>query len=115
MSLVYDDVAEICSSKERLIFWLREKELLGDLGGLCFVCCKGKLCFRTDSSFSKDGVCWRCSNGKCNKKLSIREGSWFSKSHLVLEQIVKLTYYYICINVRQILWLESFALGVNTL
>ena len=38
-------------------------------------------------------MCWRCSNGKCNKKLSIREGSWFSKSNLLLEQIVKLTYY----------------------
>ena len=82
MSLVYNDVAEICSSKDRLFFWLREKELLGDFGGLCFVSSKGKLCIRSDSSFSKDKVCWRCSNGKCNKKLSIREGSWFSKSNL---------------------------------
>ena len=90
MSLVYNDVAEICSSKERLISWLREKELLGDFGGLCFVCSKGKLCIRSDSSFSKDKVCWRCSNGKCNKKLSIREGSGFSKSNLLLEQIVDL-------------------------
>ena len=40
-------------------------------------------------------MCWRCSNGKCNKKLSIREGSWFSKSKHLLEQIVKLTYYWV--------------------
>ena len=95
MSLVYDDVAEICSSKERLIFWLREKMLLGDFGRLCFVYWKGKLCIRSDQSFSKDKVCWRSSNGKCTKKLSIREGSWFSKSNLLLEQIVKLTYYWV--------------------
>ena len=59
------------------------------------MCSKGKLFIRSDSSFSKDKVCWRCSNGKCNKKLSIREGSWFSKSNLLLEQIVKLTYYWV--------------------
>ena len=59
------------------------------------MCSKGKLCIRSDSSFSKDKVCWRCSNGKCNKKLSIREGSWFSKSNFLLEQIVKLTYYWV--------------------
>ena len=88
-------MAKICSSKERLNFWLREKELLGDFGGLCFVCSKRKLCIRFDPSFRKDKVCWRCSNGKCNKKLSIRAGSWFSKSNLLLEQIVKFTFYWV--------------------
>ena len=75
MLLVYDDVVEIYSSKERFFFWLIEKALQGDFGGLCFVCSKEKLCIRSDSRFSKDKVCCWCSNGKCNKKLIIREGS----------------------------------------
>ena len=64
----------------------------------------------------KDGVCWRCSNGKCKKKLSIREESWFSKSHLVLEQIVKLTYYWVYKCPADFVARDSsFALEVNTL
>ena len=83
----YDDVS--CFP----IYVYMFSQLLGDFGGLCFVCSKGKLCILSDSNFNKDKVCWMCSNGKCHKKLSIKEGSWFSKSNLLLEQIVKLTYY----------------------
>ena len=32
------------------MFWQREKELLGDFGGLSFVCSKGKLCIQTQVS-----------------------------------------------------------------
>ena len=38
---------------------------------------------------------WRCNNKACNKKISIRENSWFSHSNLSLEKIIKLTYYWV--------------------
>lgn len=38
---------------------------------------------------------WQCSSRLCNKKTSVREGSWFFGSHLLMEQAVKLTYYWI--------------------
>jgi len=53
-----------------------------------------KLQQEEDKSYSKDGVVWRCSNRKC-KKNSVREGSWFSGTHLLLEQTVKLTHYWV--------------------
>uniref|UniRef100_A0A1X7U6Z0 Uncharacterized protein n=1 Tax=Amphimedon queenslandica TaxID=400682 RepID=A0A1X7U6Z0_AMPQE len=36
---------------------------------------------------------WKCSDCKsCNKKASIRRGTWFERSHLSLEQVLQLTY-----------------------
>ena len=48
----------------------------------------------SDSSFSKDKLCLRCSDVKGNKKLSVKEENWLNKSTLLLEQIIKLTYYW---------------------
>lgn len=95
MPFVYDDLAVICADKRNLISWLQEKEILGDFGGLCDKCFKGKVNLRSDKSYSKDNLVWRCSNSKCHKKTSIREGSWFSGTHLLLEQAIKLTYYWV--------------------
>ena len=95
MPFVYDDLAEICRNNNTLISWLQEKELLGDFGGPCLRCLKGHFTMRKDSSYSKDGVVWRCSNSKCTNKTSIRTDSWFFGSHLTLSQIVKLTYYWV--------------------
>jgi transposase-like protein len=95
MPFVYDDIYEICKNRRFLIDWLQGKVLLGNFNSICDICGEGSFRLVEDSSYSKDGVVWRCTNRKCNKKISIREGSWFSKSHLLLEQIVKLTYYWI--------------------
>ena len=94
MPFVYVDLAVICADKRNLISWLQEKEILGDFGGLCDMF-EGKVNLRTDKSYSKDQLVLRCSNSKCNKKTSIKEGSWFSGSHLLLEQAIKLTYYWV--------------------
>ena len=91
----YDDLYEICKDFNGLRAWLQEREVLGDFGGICSVCLKGCVNLRVDKSFSKDGLSWRCSDKACGKKTSIRHGSWFSKSHLSLKQIVKLTYYWV--------------------
>ena len=95
MPFVYDDIYEICKERRFLIDWLQGRGLLGDFSGICECCFEGKVKLVEDKSYSKDGVVWRCTNRKCNKKVSIREGSWFSGSHLLLEQIVKLTYYWV--------------------
>ena len=83
MSLDYDDVAKICSSKERLIFLAERKGASGRFWRIVFCVFERKLFIHLDSSFSKVKVCWRCSNGKYNKKLLIREGSWFKRQTFV--------------------------------
>jgi len=95
MSFVYDDLSSICRDLDGLIFWLRNLNLLGDFGGLCCKCASGKVSLVQDKSYSKDQCVWRCSNRACNKKTSIREGSWFSGTHLTLAQAIKLTYYWV--------------------
>ena len=80
---------------EKLIDWLRNKELLDNYGGICSHCDTEMVKLVNDDSFSKDGQCLTCSHRDCRKKTSVRRGSWFSKSHLSLEEIVKLTYYWV--------------------
>ena len=67
-----------------------------ELSGVsCKFCEKGRFGLRKDSSFSTDQCCSRCSNKACGKKVSIRQGSWFSNSNLTLETIVLLTYFWV--------------------
>ena len=95
MPFVYDDLYEICRERRFLIDWLQNSGLLGNFSGKCDSCNDGTVRLVEDKSYSKDGVVWRCSNRQCNKKTSVREGSWFSGTHLLLEQAVKLTYYWV--------------------
>ena len=92
MPFVYDDLPRVCFDKGTLISMLQEKELLGDFGSICEKCLKGKVYLRNDKSYSSLDL-YR--NDSCNKKTSIREGSWFSGTHLLLEQAIKLTYYWV--------------------
>jgi len=69
--------------------------LLGDFSGVSSVCVEGSVRLVEDNSYSKNGLMWRCSNRKCNKQTSNREGSWFASTHLLLEQAQKLTYYWV--------------------
>ena len=48
MPFVYDDLAVICRNKEYLIYWLREKELLGDFTGPYLKYVKEMFTFRQD-------------------------------------------------------------------
>ena len=96
MALVYDDIYRICEDKEKMFNWLKDKKLLGDYqNATCEKCYFGKLRLQTDKSFSQDGIYWRCNNSSCRKKISIRKNSWFEKSHMSLESILKLTYYWV--------------------
>ena len=52
----------------------------GDFGGVCGVCVKGSVRLVEDKSYSKDGVVWRCSNRKCNKKIVLEKAPGFQAS-----------------------------------
>ena len=96
MPLRLRDLFKLTENIENLIQWLFQLGLVLELsGGSCKFCDKGRFGLRKDSSFSTDQCCWRCSNKACGKKVSIRQGSWFSKSNLSLETIVFLTYFWV--------------------
>ena len=61
----------------------------------CPRCTEGRMRLVRDASYSKDEMVWKCTNRKCNKKVSMRKGSWLEGSHLTLEQILKFTYMWV--------------------
>ena len=95
MSLVYDDIYEITRDTFNLIQWLQDKGVIGNFGGECVRCFEGRITLKKDSSYGRDGFVWRCTKKECGYKISVRAGSWFEQSHLTLQQVVKLTYYWV--------------------
>ena len=91
--MFFDDLCELCKSKERLMEWLGKERLLGDYHGSCQKCNSGTVRVVKDGSYPTDGVVWRCTY--CARKISIRRNSWFAGSHLTLQQIMKLTYLWV--------------------
>ena len=95
MSLVYDDIYEITRDTFDLILWLQDKGVIGNFGGDCVRCLEGRITLKKDSSYGKDGYLWRCTKKECGYKISLRAGRWFENSNLTLQQVVKLTYYWV--------------------
>ena len=95
MSLVYDDIYEITRDNYGLVLWLQDKGILGNFEGGCKRCSQGRITLKKDSSYGRDGFVWRCTKKECGYKISVRAGSWFKRSHLTLQQVVKLTYYWV--------------------
>ena len=73
--MVYDDLSILLGCQKRVHGWLREQGMLESYGGVCESCGVDSMLVRKDRSVKSDGVIWRCSNSKCNKKISIRKGS----------------------------------------
>ena len=98
----YDRVKEeIICNKDRLIEWLINEKLIAS-SRKCGYCNEMmKIVVAKDRS---DGYKWECRrqiNGKRYKvEMSIRKDSWFEKSNLSLEEIVKLTYWW-CRGLKQ--------------
>ena len=87
------DVFRLSEDKEELLRFLRRKELFGNWDWkICLKCGVGKFYLCRDSSYSKDGYCWKCNRGSCDKKFSIRHDSWFENSKLDIGKILLLTY-----------------------
>ena len=55
----------------------------------------GKITLKKDSSYGREGYVWRCTIKQCGYKISVRAGSWFENSNLTLQQVLKLTYYWV--------------------
>ena len=53
--------------------------------------CASPMAFKPQPD-KNDGFTWRCSLARCRKRVSIREGSFFSKSHLPLWKVVRFLY-----------------------
>ena len=96
MPLKLKDLSKKCESIESVIDWLFGLGLLLNLSScICNFCKAGHFGLRKDSSYSRDNYIWRCSNKKCNKKISLRRGSWFENHNLTLEQIIYITYFWV--------------------
>lgn len=87
----YEELILLCQDHSEVYEWCRKKGLLGDLGGPCPKCQQGIITLKKNSR-TRDGLVWRCTKKWCTQTYSIRHRSWFSNSHLTIEQILKITY-----------------------
>jgi len=87
------EVYDITSSNARLLDFLRTNNVLFTFDGRCDRCAYGQLRLVQDSS-AADGLVWRCTNRRCNYKLSVRKHSFFSSSKLPLSTITEIIYYW---------------------
>ena len=94
--------------KEEIGKWLRREGIIGDFKDYdCPNSCDGgKLRLVRDASYSKDEYVWKCTNRKCNKKVSVRKGSWFEGSHMTLEQMILFTYMWVWLCEQQFIMRE---------
>ena len=95
--MLFEDVFELCrKSKEDILRWLRRVLIIGDYTDQdCPRCTEAQMRLFRDASYSKDEMVWKCTNRKCSKKVSVRKGSWLGGSHLMLEEILKLSYMWV--------------------
>ena len=87
-------LGSLTDTKEKTVHWLRENELL-----FAGVKCEDCLLWMSevkDTSRIADGYTWRCSS--CKKKASIREGSFFQGSHLLISTIIRIVYMF-CLDI----------------
>uniref|UniRef100_A0A1X7UDT3 Uncharacterized protein n=1 Tax=Amphimedon queenslandica TaxID=400682 RepID=A0A1X7UDT3_AMPQE len=91
--MTLDDIQAICyKPKEEIGKWLRREGVLGDFTDQdCPKCGNGRMRLARDASYSRDLMVWKSSDHKTCNKVNIRRGTWFERSHLSLEQILKLT------------------------
>nr|XP_042900278.1 uncharacterized protein LOC107455897 isoform X2 [Parasteatoda tepidariorum] len=93
----------ICDSKESIIDWLRQMELI----------CTSMLCPTCGCAMTlklvprlSDGAVWVCSNDmekkqNCSRRCSVRRGSWFELTNMSFEQILTFCY----------MWINSYSQG----
>ena len=87
------DLYRISDNSFALRNWLFKERLIGDYGGACDTYELGKEGLVKDSS-KCDGYLWCCSHKSCQAKIQLRHGSWSEWSHLSLDTIMLLTYFW---------------------
>ena len=86
-------LAQLISDSSEFYKWLNDKKLLINFSDVLCECGSAFNLFK-DSAYSTDGQCWKCVSSKCRRRFSIRSGSWFQGSHLSLEKILQVTYFW---------------------
>ena len=110
----YDNLVALMQDKEILIHWLMDEGLISKKQ-FCPMCGEEMNLRRCEDR--SDGLKWECKrqeNGKRHKaEISIRKGSWFEKSRMTLEEILKLTYWW-CQDLDQAQIKHELALAEGT-
>jgi hypothetical protein len=70
----------------RIISWLMREGFLYD--SMRCERCLTPMLFQHSPSFSIDHWCWRCPRERCRSRISVRDGSFFSGSHLTLRELI---------------------------
>ncbi|CAB4036959.1 Hypothetical predicted protein, partial [Paramuricea clavata] len=92
---------EVLRSKEEIIQWCMDEGLIAKSRLCCHCDLPMKLVKCEDRSDKYKWECRKSVNGKRHKvEISIRKGSWFEKSNMTLEEVLKFTYWW-CRDVRQ--------------
>ena len=81
-------VLGVTATEDKRIEWLKRKNLILTHAD-CSKC--GSI---TNFVKRKKSYVWRCPKKGCQSELSMRDGSFFSGSHLSLNEIVELTYWW---------------------
>ena len=111
----YDDLLKnYLWDKDFTLSWLKQDGLLS-ASRACSICASEmKWAECMDRS---DGYLWKCQkqlNGKRHRsEKSIREGSWFEKSNLTIEEVLKFTYWW-CQDMKQWQIKQQLGLGSHT-
>lgn len=97
----YDDLVARMQDKELFVYWLMEEGLFAK-ERLCPICAGEMSLSRCEDR--SDGFKWECrvqvNFKKHRAELSIRKDSWFEKSRMTLEEILKLSYWCARISIR---------------
>lgn len=104
----------ISSCKDFTLLWLKQVVLLATCQA-CSICASEMK--RAECVDRSDGYLWKCKrqlNSKCHQsEKSISEGSWFEKSNLTIEEVLKFTYWW-CRDMKQWQIKQQRELGSHT-
>ena len=87
-------ITDILKDPKSSMLWLAERGLLPNSTTCINPDCNNNMMSLQAYAQCEEGYKWRCSKGKCQKKRSIRIGSFFERARLPLGQIVAVIYFW---------------------
>ena len=111
----YDDLLRnYLWDKDFTLSWLKQEGLIAS-SRICSIC--GTEMKWVECDDRSDGYVWECRKQRDGKRhrceRSIREGSWFEKSNLTIEEVLKFTYWW-CQDLKQWQIKQQLGLGSHT-
>ena len=83
-TIMYSDLCRELIDVEATIRWCQSRKLLAEKKDC--VCGRDLVKRKTTPEMR----CWRCPRKACRKEVSLRDGTFFAKSHLEIERIIRL-------------------------